>query len=106
VTRPSPAGLATPEFEVAGGEVLVRFLPTRYVAPTRVGRDLSPLQRELLEIVAQIGSVSLAQLRSHLASEVPERTIQDNLQLLRSFDLVDATGRGRGARWVLKGVQH
>src|SRR5207237_1365963 len=30
------AGLAAPEFEVAGGEVVVRFRPTGYVSPTRI----------------------------------------------------------------------
>lgn len=99
------AGLASPEFECAAGEVLVRFRPTRYVPPTRVGHDLAPLQRELLDVLARIGPASLKQLKGGLVSEPPDRTVQDNLQMLRRLGLVDATGKGRGARWMLKGVQ-
>lgn len=39
-------GRATPEFESGGGAVTVRFRPARYVPPSRVGHDLSPLQRD------------------------------------------------------------
>lgn len=99
------AGLAPPEFESGGGEVLVRFRPTGYVPPTRVGHNLSQLQRELLETLAQIGPASLGQVRGRLASETPERTVQDNLQLLRRLGLIDSVGQGRGARWMLKGIQ-
>jgi ATP-dependent DNA helicase RecG len=98
------AGLAPPEFECRTGEVIVRFRPSRYAAPTRVGHDLSPLQRELLEVVAAIGPASLKQLRSGLAADVPERTVQDNLQMLRLLGMVEPRGMGRGARWSLKGV--
>lgn len=95
------AGLAPPEFEVAAGEVLVRFRPTRYVAPMRVGHDLSQLQRELLEVLASIGSATLADLREAIQSLAADRTIQENLALLRHLSLVESTGRGRGARWSL-----
>jgi ATP-dependent DNA helicase RecG len=98
------AGLAPPEFECSTGEVLVRFWPTRYVPPTRVGHDLSPLQRELLEVLATSGPASLKQIRSSMPTASPERTVQDNLQLLRRLSLVDVTGQRRTARWRLKGA--
>jgi ATP-dependent DNA helicase RecG len=98
------AGLMAPEFECSGGEVVVRFRPTGYVAPTRVGLDLSPLQRNILEALAQLGPSPLKQIRQTLREETPERTLQDNLQMLRRLELVDATGQGRGARWMLKGT--
>ncbi len=98
------AGLAAPEFESSGGQVLVRFRPTRYVPPTRIGHNLSPLQQELLDIVAQTGAISLGRIRAILTSETPEGTVQDNLRLLRTLGLVDVRGTGRGARWMLKGV--
>lgn len=99
------AGLPPPEFECRAGEVIVRFRPTRHVPLTPVDHDLSPLQRELLEVLAQVGPASLKQIRSGLPSGTPERTVQDNLQLLRRLGLVDATGQGRGARWTLKSVR-
>lgn len=99
------AGLVSPEFECSGGEVVVRFRPTRYVPPTRVGHDLGPLQRELLEVLARTGPASLKQVMGNLLSDTPERTVQDNLQMLRRLGLVDAAGKGRGARWMLKGIR-
>jgi ATP-dependent DNA helicase RecG len=98
------AGLPPPEIECAAGEVLVRFRPTRYVPPTRVGHDLSPLQRQILELLDQAGPCSLPQILQHLGSVIPRRTVQDNLKLLLSLDLVDTTGKNRWTRWKLKGV--
>ena len=99
------AGLAPPEFESRAGEVLVRFFPMGYVAPTRVDHDLSPLQRELLHILAQSAGMPLKELRENLAATVPRRTVQDNLQLLRGIGLIDVVGVGLGARWTLKGIR-
>lgn len=99
------AGLAPPEFESRAGEVLVRFRPTHYVAPHRIGHDLNPLQRELLEALAGVGSATLADLRATVQIEAADRTIQENLALLRHLGLVESRGRGRGARWMLKGVR-
>ena len=98
------AGLVRPEFECTGGEVIVRFRPTGYVAPSRVGLDLSPLQRNVLEILAAIGPASLKDVRAGLPADTPKRTVQSSLSLLRELNLVDSRGRGPGARWMLKGV--
>ena len=97
------AGLAAPEFESTRHDVTVRFRPTRYVAPTRVGHDLSSLQRELLEVLARSGPASLKRVMDDLAKPTPRRTVQDNLQLLRALGLVAASGKGVGARWFLTG---
>lgn len=99
------AGLAAPEWEATRHDVIVRFWPTRYVAPTRVGHDLSLLQQELLSILARTGPVSLKQLRLLLDPETPERTVQDNLQMLRRLRLAEVAGTRRSARWSLSGVQ-
>ena len=99
------AGLVAPEFEFVSGEVVVRFRPGKYVPPTRVGLNLSPLQQMLLEILAQAGSATLQQILSHVGPEAVRRTVQNNLQLLRQLGLVDSTGkRGQGASWKLRGV--
>ena len=97
------AGLVSPEFEQRGGEVVVRFYPQGYVPPSRVSRDLSPLQQEVLEILAADGPSMLHQIHGSLSSETPITTLKDNLQILRQFGLVQLTGRGRGARWSLVG---
>jgi len=98
------AGLAAPEFESTPYEVTVRFRPTRYAAPTRVSHDLSPLQRELLELLSRGGPISLRQIHFGLSESLPERTVQDNLQMLRLLGLVDLTGMRRSARWALTGT--
>jgi predicted HTH transcriptional regulator len=94
------AGLVPPEFQERGGEIVVRFRPVHYVPPTRVEHDLSDLQREILKIVAKAGKASLSDILETLG-DVPRRTVQDNLQTLRSLDLVELEGRGRGAQWQL-----
>lgn len=96
------AGLVPPEFEATGTDVLVRFRPVRYVPPTRVNRDLSALQQEILRILADRGPLSLGDIRSGLSKKTARRTVQDNLRALRILDLVESTGRGAGARWGLK----
>lgn len=95
------AGLTAPEFESTPYEVTVRFRPTRYVAPRQVSRLISPLQRELFEILADSQLASLKLHMDRLSESTPRRTIQDNLQELRMLGLVDTSGKGIGARWFL-----
>jgi ATP-dependent DNA helicase RecG len=98
------AGLTPPEFEEIGNSLLVRFLPTRYVPPTRVGHDLSLLQRDILQVLAQQGPSTSAQIRGTLENETPPRTLLWNLQMLKELGLIDSTRKGRGFVWTLKGV--
>lgn len=98
------AGLVRPEFEEHAGEVVVRFFPTGYVPPSRVSRDLSPLQQEILEYLAGAGPAQLKQMVEALPSRPLPRTVTDNLQTLRNLDLVELQGWGRGARWMLRGM--
>jgi len=93
------AGLRQPEFEERARSLVVRFLPSGYIAPTRVVHDLSPLQRELLEVLASLGASPLSTIRSALQLQAAERTVRENLALLRSLGMVASTGHGRGARW-------
>ncbi len=96
------AGLAQPEFEERTGDLIVRFRPSSYVAPRRVERDLTLLQRKLLNMIGSTSDgVSLGHLRAELGSPVPERTIQDTLRSLRELGLVRSAGWARGARWYL-----
>lgn len=78
------AGLTPPEFECRTGEVIVRVFPTLYVPPTRVDHQLSALQRELLEVLAQ-GSKSLREILVMLRETTPERTVQDNLKICANW---------------------
>jgi ATP-dependent DNA helicase RecG len=95
------AGLPPPEFEERGGEVVVRFRPTRYVPPSRTTHDLSPLQRELLSVLGNAGPMALSDIIEMVDPDVTERTIQRNLKTLRELSMVRLDGHGRGARWMI-----
>lgn len=97
------AGLAPPEFEEQAGAVTVRFCPTRYVPPSRVSHDLTSLQRELLEFLATQGAAAISEMMEQLQTPAARRTVQENLALLQQLGLVEVSGRGRGARWQLRG---
>lgn len=99
------AGLVPPTFEENTGEVIVRFNPTKYVAPSQITHSLSPLQKSLLESLATSGSATLAEIRNFIAESVADRTIQANLAFLRDLNMVTTKGRGRSARWVLLNPQ-
>jgi ATP-dependent DNA helicase RecG len=96
------AGLAAPEFECCGGEVVVRFFPTRYVAPTRIVRTVTPLQQQILEALSVLGPATLADVSRAIGGDATLLSVRDNLQALRRLDLVQVGGRGRGARWKLE----
>lgn len=96
------AGLTRPEFEEQTGSLVVRFLPTAYVPPSRVDHDLSELQRDLLAALARLGEASLSQILAAMPVAVAARTAQEDLSMLRGFGLVDSSGRGRGAHWRLQ----
>jgi ATP-dependent DNA helicase RecG len=93
------AGLVPPEFEERGGEIVVRFRPTRYVAPRSTQHDLSDLQRTLLDVLGKQGPLGLSDIEEALDREASTRTVQRQLKTLRELDLVELEGHGRGARW-------
>jgi ATP-dependent DNA helicase RecG len=96
------AGLPAPEFEVTRHHVTVRFRTGGSVAPTRVGYNLSALQQRILTALAELGPASLGQIKQSFGGDIPERTLQDNLQMLKGRGLVDLSGTRRAARWSLR----
>ncbi|HEX6748995.1 MAG TPA: ATP-binding protein [Longimicrobium sp.] len=97
------AGLVEPEFEERGGEVVVRFFPLGYVPPTRVSRNLSRAQQEVLEVLATIGPAPLREIEAGLRTASPRQVVQETLYSLRTLGLVELTGRTRASRWKLVG---
>jgi ATP-dependent DNA helicase RecG len=97
------AGLVEPEFEERGGEVVVRFFPLGYVPPTRVSRNLSTFQQEVLEILAHSGPARLSEIEQRMRSDASRQLVQEALYSLRTLGLVELIGRTRGARWKLIG---
>jgi ATP-dependent DNA helicase RecG len=95
------AGLPRPEFEEIAGALVVRFRPSRYVPPQRIGHDLTERQQAILRILGRHRSLALSDISRQLGPQSSLRSIREELRLLRQFELVDSTGRGRGARWFL-----
>jgi predicted HTH transcriptional regulator len=71
-----------------------------------VAADLTPLQRRLLEVLAQTGPASLGEIMSRLEPGTARRTVQRGLHSLREHGLVNSTGKYRHAQWKLTGVAH
>lgn len=96
----SSAGLPRPEIEDAGGGVTVRFRPTRYVPPQRVGRDLTERQQAIMVVLHDsVGGLGLRQVHSLVGGDATQRQVREDLAFLRTLGLAIPTGHGRGARW-------
>ncbi len=94
------AGLPRPEIEDQAGAVTVRFRPGRYIAPQRIGRDLTERQRAILTILGEAPEgVAVRDLRARLVNGSTARQVGKDLQTLRALGLALPAGRGRGARW-------
>ncbi|WP_205696381.1 ATP-binding protein [Conexibacter sp. SYSU D00693] len=96
------AGLPRPEFENSPGALLVRFRPSSYMPPKRIGHDLSQQQQDILQVLAVGGEQALQRVVATLGAGVERRSVQRDLHFLRSLDLVETVGWGRGAKWGLK----
>ncbi len=96
------AGLPLPEIEEAGGCVTVRFRPSRYVPPQRVGHNLSERQRDVLRLLddAPFG-LAFREIVAQIEGKPTTSQVRNDLRLLRSLELIISEGYGRGARWKL-----
>jgi predicted HTH transcriptional regulator len=95
------SGLPEPEFVNTNHSFTVRFLPSRYVAPTRVETSLSSLQQEILQALGKKGPLTFGDLSEALPSGTARRTLQDNLRLMRAMGIVEMEGERRWAYWRL-----
>ncbi|HET9660198.1 MAG TPA: ATP-binding protein [Thermomicrobiales bacterium] len=97
-------GIPAPEFVASRHSFTVVFRPAVYQAPTRVETDLSLLQQDILNILARSGPLSLRHLLDLLPTQPTRRTVQNNLQMLKSLGLVDYSGRTTSAVWSLRKI--
>ncbi len=95
------AGHPKPEFEEVASSFGVRFRPSPYMSPSRIGRELTKRQQEILTLVGRKGKTALSQLHEALGRRPAKKTIADDLKFLRQLGLVRCYGRGRGAFWQL-----
>lgn len=96
------AGLPRPEFLEVPGALIVRFRPSRYLAPHHVRRDLTVRQRTILVALGERGSLSLGEIQGMVPNDA-RRALQRDLAFLRDLALVEMHGWGRGSRWRLGG---
>lgn len=94
------AGHPEPEFIEQAGTMGVRFLPSGYIAPHRVVLDLSPRQREILQILSE-RELPLRDIMARLKDPPAQATVRDDLYRLKHLELIDLRGRGRGAVWFV-----
>lgn len=95
------AGQPEPEFIEEAGAVGVRFIPSGYIAPYRVGLDLTTRQRELLHIISGSEPTPLRFIMQRLNGKYSEASVKSDLGYLRNANLVSVESRGRGAIWKL-----
>lgn len=97
------AGLPRPEIEEVAGAVLVRFRPSLYIPPQRIGHDLTERQQGILRTLGGGRPLSLSEIAKQIGFGGSLKVLQDDIAFLKRAGLIDLLGRGRGARWVLKG---
>lgn len=96
------AGLPQPVIEETAGCVTVRFLPTRYIPPKKVNREVNERQQKILSLLDNTHhGLALREIYSRLFIHATERQIREDLAILKTLNLVDIKGHGRGARWIL-----
>jgi ATP-dependent DNA helicase RecG len=94
-------GYPEPELFEQAGAVYVRFPAGTYVPPTRVSHDLTERQRNILNLLGDGRKWRFQDLYARIENPPSDRTIRQDLILLRELGLVAGEGRGAGARWWL-----
>jgi len=85
-------------------KVTVRFRPSRYVPPQRIGHDLTNRQRTVLAVLSAGGSgLALREVLARVSPRAQEWELKGDLAILKALGLVRSSGHGRGARWTLGG---
>lgn len=94
------AGLPAPVIEEAGGGVVVRFHPGRYVPPQQVQRTISERQQAILSFLDDpVRGLSLREVVIKFNGKATRRQVREDLSILRTLGLAICEGHGRGARW-------
>lgn len=99
------AGLPRLEIEDDRLFVTVRFRNNRNIrSPSGEETGSGMPQDVVVRQLARVGHpVTLGKLLSSLGDQLSDRQLKRTLAYLRSQGVVDLTGRGRGAKWSLKG---
>lgn len=100
------SGTPDPVWQEAAGSVTVMLRAARLELESELepleDQNLTVLQKELLELLGRTGPASLSEIRAQLSPNIPERTVQNNLQSLRQSGLVDLSGARNAWRWRVR----
>lgn len=69
--------------------------------PNILSLQLTDREKEILQVLAESGPLSLQVLMLRLNNPPAPRTVGDSLARLKTLDLVTSKGIGRGAKWFL-----
>lgn len=96
------AGQPRPEIEDTNGCVTVRFRPSKYIPPRRVGHDLHVRQQQILGVLgASKVPLALRDILKLLPKGTNENNTKEDLQMLKKLNLATNSGHGKGAKWQL-----
>jgi ATP-dependent DNA helicase RecG len=98
-------GTPEPEFqEYSGGvAVIFRFKESMGVsaAPENLQSALTPRQKEILEILKSVDEIKTKDILRHLAEPPAERTLRDDLAVLKKKGHVQSRGHARTTNWFI-----
>ena len=78
----------------------MRFRPSRYVPPQRVGRDVTEPQQAILAVLVEArAGLPLREICARMSVAGSERQVREDLATQRTLGLVVPSGHGRGVRW-------
>jgi ATP-dependent DNA helicase RecG len=97
------AGLPRPEFEESAGSFMVRFRPSRYLPPSRIGHNLSEQQQAILQLLSESSGLGLSDIHARLGRGTL-RSVREDVAFLKRLGMLDSRSYGRGARWFLAGA--
>ena len=97
------AGLPRPEFEERAGSFFVRFRPSLYLPPSRIGHSLSEQQQAILQLLSESSGLGLSDIHARLGRGTL-RSVREDVAFLKKVGMLHSRGYGRGARWSLAGA--
>jgi predicted HTH transcriptional regulator len=91
-----------PEFIERENHFVVCFYSRLYEEKSLPGKELTPRQRKILQLLTDNQSMAFGDILNLLGEDLHRRTLQDELSRLRDDGLIDHEGKGRAARWFIK----
>lgn len=104
ITKCKAVGDPEPEFQIDEVEFKVIFRFPRSLKPEvkKIGGQLTDRQQKILQILSQGKSLKLKDILSQLPDKPAERTLRDDLSILKKQGFVESKGSARLTLWNIK----